>query len=101
MVGYQWKDGPIQIGMKQCCDRMEGANRLRKNYVGRLEYLGSNGVAQQQNGHAGCSKTNPFIPTRPRRAETCLVPSKPQASQNRRRYRPHFVGPFAQSMDLG
>jgi len=28
-------------------------------------------------------------------------PARPQANRNRRRYRPHFVGPFAHSMDLG
>jgi len=76
MVGYQWKDGPIQVGKKPCCDRKEGANRLRKNYVGTLEFLGSTRVAQQQSGHAGCSKRQDFSPAQPRRAETRLVPSK-------------------------
>jgi hypothetical protein len=27
--------------------------------------------------------------------------ARPQASRNRRRYPPHFVGPFAPSMNLG
>src|SRR6185295_19343070 len=36
-----------------------------------------------------------FSPAQPRRAKTRLTQARPQASRNRRRYRPHFVGPFA------
>ena len=56
---------------------MEGTNRLRKNYVGTLEFLESTRVANQQNGHTGCSKRPDFAPAaQPRRAETCLARSK-------------------------
>jgi len=43
-------------------------------------------VAQWENRLAGYSKR---------------LSSKAAASENRRRYPPHFVGPFADSMDLG
>ena len=51
--------------------------------------------------YAGCSKRPDFSPPRPWRAETRLAQARPQASRNRRRYRPHFVRPIAHSMDLG
>ena len=30
-----------------------------------------------------------------------VCPARPQASRNRRRYRPHYVGPFARTIILG
>jgi len=44
---------------------------------------------------AGCSKRPDFSPAQPWRAETRLVPGKAAASEEARRYVPHFVGPFA------
>ncbi len=43
-------------------------------------------MAQQEHKLAGCSKS---------------LFSKAAASEDRRGYRPHFVEPFARSMDLG
>src|SRR4029077_18403685 len=42
--------------------------------------------------------SHPPNPGAPRRA---FSQARPQASRTRRRYRPHFVGPFARTMDLG
>jgi DNA topoisomerase IB len=42
-----------------------------------------------------------FSPTQPWRAKTRLVPSKAAASEDPRRYPPHFVELFARTMDLG
>jgi hypothetical protein len=40
---------------------------------------------------ARCSKRPDFSPAQPWRAETRLVPNKAAASEDRRRYKPHFV----------
>ena len=50
---------PRRVAKKQCCYRMNGASRLRENYVGTRELRGSARVPQQQNAPAGCSK-RPF-----------------------------------------
>jgi len=42
-----------------------------------------------------------FSPAQPRRAETRRSTGKAAASEDPRRYPPHFVGPFAIRMDLG
>ena len=42
-----------------------------------------------------------FSPAQPRRAKTRRSTGKAVASEDPRRYPPHFVGPFAHSMDLG
>src|ERR1700704_2382437 len=47
---------PRQVAKKPCCYRMDGASRLRENYVGTRELRGSTRVTQQQNTPAGCSK---------------------------------------------
>src|SRR6267143_2997158 len=47
---------PRRVTKNTCCDRMEGASRLRENYVGTRELRGSTRVAQQQDTPAGCSK---------------------------------------------
>jgi len=44
---------------------------------------------------AGCSKRPDFSPAQPRRAKTRRSASKAAASEEARRYVPHFVGPFA------
>ena len=41
--------------------------------------------------HAGCSKRPDFSPAQPQRAETRPVPSKAAASEEAKRYIPHFV----------
>ena len=46
-------------------------------------------------------KKSRLLTTQPRRAKTRLAPNKAAASEDRGRYPPHFVGPFAHSMDLG
>ena len=58
-------------------------------------------VQAKDMGPAGCSKSLRFSPTQPRRAKTRRSADKAAASEDRRRYPPHFVGPFAHSMDLG
>jgi len=50
---------------------------------------------------AGCSKRSDFSPAQPWRTETRLVPGKATASEEARRYGPHFVGPFVLAIDLG
>ena len=50
---------------------------------------------------AGCSERLDFSPAQPWRAETRLFPSKAAASEEARRYEPHFVWPFTLRMDLG
>jgi hypothetical protein len=50
---------------------------------------------------AGCSKRPAFSPAQPWRAETRLVPGKAAASEETRRYVPHFVEPFVRVIDLG
>ena len=50
---------PRQVTKKLCCYRMDGASRLRENYVGTRELRGSARVPQQQNVPARCSK-RPF-----------------------------------------
>jgi hypothetical protein len=53
------------------------------------------------NRAAGCSKIPDVPPAQPWRAETRLLPSKAAASEEARRYVPHFVLPFTTRMDLG
>jgi hypothetical protein len=43
----------------------------------------------------------PFSPSQPRRAKTRHSAGKAAASEGRRRYPPHFVEPFARTMELG
>jgi hypothetical protein len=50
---------------------------------------------------AGCSKRPDVSPAQPQRAETRRSAGKAAASEEARRYQPHFVWPFARSMDLG
>jgi len=50
---------------------------------------------------AGGSKRPLFSPAQPRRAKTRLSTDKAAASEDRRRYPPHFVGPFALAIGLG
>ena len=76
---------------------MEGANRLRKNYVGTLEFLGSTRVAQQQSGHAGCSKRSAFSPAQHQRAKTRLVPSKAAGESKPEAYPLGYVEDFDES----
>ena len=50
---------------------------------------------------AGCSKRRPSHPPNPGAPRRALSQARPQASRNRRRYRPRSVGPFTRTMDLG
>ena len=50
---------------------------------------------------SGCSKRPDFSPTQPRRAKTRRSAGKAAASEEARRYGPHFVGPFALARGLG
>ena len=51
--------------------------------------------------HTGWSKRPDIPPAQPRRAETRRSAGKAAASEEARRYVPHFVGPFALVIDLG
>ena len=89
--------GPVpghSLGYAEC-------DRLRKNHFGTLERLWSAHMRQEENTPAGCSKGPDFSPAQPWRAETRFVPSKAAASEDPRRYPPHFVEPFARIIDLG
>jgi hypothetical protein len=57
-----------------------------ENYAGTPEFRWFANVAHQKKVSAGCSK-RPF--------------SKAAASEEARRYKPHFVWPFTPIMDLG
>ncbi len=50
---------------------------------------------------SGCSKRLQFSPAHPRRAKTRRSAGKAAASEEARRYGPHFVKPFARRMELG
>ena len=73
---------------------------LQKNSTGMPEFYRS---AHLDNRSAPCRilKTATFSPAQPRRAKTRRSTGKAAASEDPRRYPPHFVGPFAIRMDLG
>ena len=58
-------------------------------------------ASNRRNTLAGCSKSSTSYPPNPGAPRRAVPRARPQASRDRRRYRPHFVGPFARTMDLG
>src|SRR5882672_10942195 len=76
------------------------ASSLRKNSADTLGPQCSVRVGPQKNP-AGCSKSPDISPAQPRRANTRRSAGKAAASEEARRYKPHFVWPFTPRMDLG
>ena len=77
------------------------ASSLRKNSADTLGPQCSVRVGPQKNNPAGCSKSPDISPARPRLAKTRRSAGKAAASEEARRYKPHFVWPFTPRMDLG
>src|SRR5262245_15313766 len=73
------------------------AKRSQRSSSERERSYGSLPEPIPQDGQNG-RLSSPAHPGAPRRA---LSQARPQANQNRRRYRPHFVRPFASIMVLG